>query len=217
MKYNICIVDDHKIFRDGLKLLLKSVDIIGSIDEAANGQEFLEKIENKKPDFVFMDVVMPVMDGAAATKKALKMYPDLKIIALTSYDDEVSLNKMIYAGIAGYLLKDTNAKEIQEAINQVMAGNNYFSSPVLVKLTKITMNKKSEEKRLRNVPYLTRREKEILNLLCKGLSKWDIGSELGISERTVEKHKENLMNKTKTKSTVNLILFAIKYKLSSAK
>ncbi len=217
MKYNIFLVDDHKIFRDGFKLLLKSINDIGTIDEAANGQEFLEKIENKKPDVVFMDVVMPVMDGAEATKKALKKYPGLKIIALSGYDNDDIMNKMIYAGVEGYITKDTDASEIQEAIKQVMDGNNYFSNHILIKLTKNTMKKKTEEKRLKNLPRLTRRELEILGLLCKGLTKWDIASQLDISERTVEKHKENLMTKTETKSTVNLILFALKNKISSIK
>ncbi len=217
MKYNVIIVDDHKIFRDGFKLLLKSIDKVDKIDEAANGQEFLEKIEKKQPDIVFMDINMPVMDGAEATRKALKKYPELKVIALTTFDGDDYVNRMIYAGIEGYLLKDAEYEEIEEAMDQVMEGKNYFSNAILMKLTKNTMKRKEEEKKRKDVPRLTKREKDVLDLVCKGLSKWDIANMLFISERTVEKHKENLMAKTNTKSTVNLILFALKNNISKIK
>lgn len=211
--HRVIIVDDHKIFRDGFKMVIDSIDQVQFVGEATNGKEFLDLIKSVKADVVFMDVNMPVVDGAEATQEALKIQPDLKIIAITSYDSTEYVNKMLFAGVEGYLLKDADYEEIEEAIQQVVAGRNYFSKQILVNLTKNTIREKEEKTRKKGLPNLSPRETEVLDLVCKGLSKTDIAGRLFISERTVEKHKENLMAKTGTKSTVNLVLFSIKNKL----
>ncbi len=214
MKYSVIIVDDHKIFRDGFRLVLSTMDNVELVDEASTGKEFLEIIKKKKVDIVFMDINLPVMDGITATQEALKMFPDMKIIALTGYDGVEYVNKMLYAGVEGYLLKDADYDEIHEAIESVMTGKNYFSKKILVTLTKNTITKKQEEKQKANMPKLTRRELEIIGMMCKGNSKREIAEKLFISERTVEKHKENLMMKTNTNNSVSLVIFALRNKLA---
>ncbi len=213
-KYKIAIVDDHKIFRDGFKMVLDSFEFVDTVMEATNGNEFLELIKKEKPDVVFMDINMPVMNGIESTEKGLKKDPKMKIIALTSYDYIEYINKILHAGVVGYMLKDADYDEIGKAIKEVMAGKNYFSQKILDKLTKDTVRKSEEEKIKQKMPRLTKRENEILKLICKGYSKTEIAEKLFISERTVEKHKENIMTKTDTNSTINLVLFAIKNNLA---
>lgn len=212
-KLNIAIVDDHKIFRDGFRLVLESMKNINRIEEASNGKEFLALLDQKKenkPDIVFMDINMPVLDGIETTRKALEKDPNLSIIALTSYDYIEYVQKMMHEGVEGYLLKDADYKDIEVAIDQVSNGYSYFSQDVMNTIAKNAqqnINKQPEK------TELTKREKELLQLMCDGHSKQVIAEKLFISERTVEKHKENIMNKTNTRTTVNMILFAIKNKL----
>jgi DNA-binding NarL/FixJ family response regulator len=214
MKYRVMIVDDHKIFRDGFKLVLNTLDNVQFVGEAATGKEFLELLRTTKADVVFMDINLPVMDGIAATQEALKLQPDLKIIAISSYDGIEYVNKMLYAGVEGYLLKDSEYDEIKDAIESVMTGRNYFSKKILVLLTKNTITRKQEEKEKTNLPRLTKRELEIVGLMCKGFNKKEIAERLYISERTVEKHKENLMMKTGTNNSVSLVVFALRNKFA---
>ncbi len=214
MKYNVAIVDDHKIFRDGFKMVLKSLDNIGEIYEAPDGQDFLDLIkkDNIDIDLVFMDVNMPNMDGAEATEKAFKIKKDIKVIAITAYELVDYVNRMLYVGVEGYMLKDADYEEIEEAINQVMEGGNYFSKKILVSLSRSAVKTRKEERKKKEMPKLSKRELDVIKLICKGVSTRDIASKLSISQRTVEKHKENLMQKTGTNTTVNLVIFALKNK-----
>jgi DNA-binding NarL/FixJ family response regulator len=214
MKYKVAIVDDHKIFRDGFKMLLDSLDSVDTVYEASNGVEFLELLDKETIDLVFMDVNMPEMDGAKATEKALKKQKGLKIVAITAYELVDYVNKMLYSGVEGYLLKDADYDEIEEAINQVMSGSNYFSKKILVSLSRNTIKSKKDEKKRKEMPNLSKRELEVLQLICKGVSTKDIAKRLFISQRTVEKHKENLMQKAGVRTTVNLVIFALKHKLA---
>ncbi len=210
---NVIVVDDHKIFMDGFKMVIESIKDVKLIGQAFNGKEFIDLIKKKKADVVFMDINMPVMNGVNATKEALKYQPDMKIIALTAYGDIDYINKMLMAGVEGYMLKDADYEEVEEAIHSVMAGKNYFSKEVLVTLTKNSLAERDNKKRKKEFPHLSGREMEVLQLMCKGFSKKEIAQKLFISERTVEKHKENLMQKTNTKSSVNLVIYAIKNKI----
>jgi DNA-binding NarL/FixJ family response regulator len=214
MKSKVIIVDDHTIFREGFKLVLDTIAGVKVVGEAANGRELLSLMEHNKPDLVFMDINMPLLNGVEATKKALKINPEIKIIALSSFDDIDSINNMLYAGVEGYLVKDADYTEIEKAIDDVMSGKNFFSNSILVKLTVGATKKKDEAQKKESLPELTKREQEILQLLCKGSSKSEIADKLHISERTVEKHKENLLSKTGTNNTVNLVLFALKHKMA---
>lgn len=206
---NIAIVDDHRIFRDGLKLMFNKMENIHVILEAENGKIFLSKLPSYNPDLVFMDINMPELNGFDTTEQAIQLQPDIKIIALTSYEDHDFLNKMLHAGVYGYMLKNSDYIEFKEAIDKVLQKGYYFSDKILQNLAMDTVNKQkakiSEEK-----PKLSKREFEILQILCNGVSTIEIADKLHISKRTVEKHKNNMMEKTGTKSTVNLVIYAFK-------
>jgi DNA-binding NarL/FixJ family response regulator len=205
-KLNVFIVDDHKLFREGLKLLLQGLERVGEIMEASCGQEFLNAIEKSVPNIVFMDIEMPEMDGIVTTQKALGIYPDLKIIALSMYGEEAYYSKMIEAGVQGFLLKDSDIQEVESAIEFVADGKSYFSQEILFKI----LQKSSEKKSVSKSSELTEREKEVLYLICKGLSNQEIADKLLLSKRTIDKHRENLLLKTDSNNTASLVIYAIK-------
>lgn len=205
-QYSIILVDDHKLFREGLKLLLENLDYIDNVYEAANGEEFLKLVEKQQPDIVFMDIEMPVMDGITATRQVLKLHPGLNIIALSMYGDENYYTPMINAGAKGFILKNSGIQDVETAIHNVVSGNNYFSQEILNRLLngirKKSKTKKSDE--------LTEREEEVLFHICKGLSNQEIADTLYLSKRTIDKHRENLLAKTNSKNTAGLVMYAVK-------
>ena len=204
------IVDDHKIFRDGLKLLLSQFPFIEQVIEASNGKEFLDMVGEVRPDLVMMDINMPVMGGIEATRKALEQFPDLKIIVLITFHDEDFIELMMIAGVEGYMLKRSTPEEFETAMMRVRAGGNYFSDEI-VRTVATKLNKIREESMARmSQPVFTEREMEVLRLLCKGLNNEQISEVIHISPKTIEKHKSNLFQKTDTSNTINLILYAFK-------
>ncbi len=202
----VIIVDDHQLFREGLKVLLKNLSYIGEVVEAANGQEFLTLLGSVKPDVVFMDVSMPIMGGIEATRKAIQQYPDIQIIGLSMYTEEAYYYNMIDAGAKGFLLKNSSIQEVDNAIRHVLNGKSYFSQDILTLLIKNVNRKK-------NLPVnsdLSEREQAVLFQICKGLSNLEIADLMHISKRTVDKHRENILLKTGSKNTVGLVFYAIK-------
>lgn len=209
----IALVDDHALFRNGLKLLLDNANSHKVVIEASNGQDFLDQINTTNmPDIVLMDISMPVMDGIEATQKLLEKYPDVKVIALSMFGEEDYYFKMVNAGVKGFLLKNSDIKEVVEAIEQVMKGNSYFSQELLCNVIKnLNPHKEQQSEEL----SLSKRELQVLQELCKGLSNQEIADNLFISKRTVDKHRASLLSKTNSKNATNLILYAIKNKLIS--
>jgi DNA-binding NarL/FixJ family response regulator len=213
-KLQIMIVEDQHIFRKGLIMLLKEMPGITIFGEASNGEEFLKMIEKQRPDIVFMDIQMPVMNGIEATRQALDLYPGLKIVAISMFGDEEYLVSMIEAGVKGFLLKTVEEYELKKAIELVSDNKNYFSDELLPVLTSSLVNRKSKpDHDLELKEELTRREIEILNLICKGFTIKEIADQLFISQRTVDGHKANLFRKTGVDSSVKLVTFAIKNNL----
>lgn len=205
-QYSVILVDDHKLFREGLKLLLENLTYIKKVDEAGNGKEFLKLVEKYHPDIVFMDIEMPEMDGITATQQALKLFPDLNIIALSMYGDENYYSQMINAGAKGFILKNSGIQDVEAAIQTVISGNNYFSQEILNRLIK-GIGGKSKTKKSNE---LSEREEEVLYHICKGLSNQEIANILYLSKRTVDKHRENILSKTNAKNTAGLVMFAVK-------
>jgi len=203
---DVYLVDDHSLFREGLKFLLSDLDFIQEIYEAENGAQFIEKLKETPADMALLDIEMPVINGIEATMQALRIQPSLKIIALSMYSDESYYSRMIEAGVCGFLLKNSNFAEVKKAIIDVSAGKNYFSLEILQSI--LTRMKQKETNQPNN--ELTDRETEILFHICKGLSNSEIAEKLTISKRTVDKHRENLLQKTQSKNTANLVIFAIK-------
>lgn len=206
----ILIVDDHLIFRQGLKSLITSENIASVVGEASNGKEFLELLSHIKPDLVLMDIDMPHMNGMEATQKALELIPDLKIIAFTMFGDEEYYYKMIDLGVKGFILKSSGINELEKAIREVMMGESYFSNEVLRKIIS-NLGRKNSNKANDNMS-LTTRELEVLQQICLGLNNEEIAKKLFISPKTIKSHRSNLLEKTGCKNTPALILLAIKNK-----
>ncbi len=209
-KIDILIVDDHEIFRNGLKMVLGRLKYVNNITEADNGEAFLKILEKSKPDIILLDIEMPLMNGIDAAKLALKKHPDLKIIALTMFNEDEYVQSMIDTGVKGFLLKNINKEALDKAILTVMNGGSYYSEELFNFFTK-QLNKENKQNEFDF--DLTRREKEILQLLCEGLSNKEIADMLFISERTVVGHKSNLLSKTGCKNSMSLMSYAIKNKL----
>lgn len=210
-KPTIIIVDDHLIFRQGLKSIISQENFATIIGEASNGIEFLELLSSRKPDVVLMDIDMPHMNGLEATEKAMKLMPDLKIIAFTMFGDEEYYYKMIDRGVKGFILKTSGINELENAIRDVMLGESYFSNELLRKIITHFSNKNNIVDSIVN--SLTERELEILQQICQGLSNEEIADKLFISPKTVKSHKSNLLEKTNSKNIQGLILFGIKNKI----
>ena len=208
-KIRIIIADDHQLFRNGLKILLNAFPEFEVIGEASNGEEFLRIINNTHADIALMDINMPEMDGIEATRKGLKICPEMDIIALSMYGEEEYYYKMVDAGAKGFLVKDSDISEVKEAILTVKKGGSYFSQELLYHVIQKIKHRENENK----AANLSKREKEILLKICEGLSNQEIAETLFISKRTVDKHRANLLGKTNSKNTASLILYAIRNKL----
>ncbi len=204
--FTVSLVDDHRLFREGLSLLLGNLSYISEVYEAGDGHEFLVQLEKSQPDLVFMDINMPGLDGIETTLKALEKYPELKIIALSMYADEDYYTRMINAGARGFILKNSGIQEVEDCIRNVISGHNYFSPEILDGILRNISRKSKPAK----TGELSEREEEVLYRICQGHSNQEIASLLHISKRTVDKHRENLLLKTDSKNTAGLVMFAIR-------
>ena len=209
-KRKVIIVDDHTLFRNGLRILLNTLEEYQVIGEASNGKQFLELLVNEVTDLVLLDINMPVMDGIEAATIAQKLYPELKIITLSMYGEEDYYYKMVNAGVKGFVLKNSDIKEVRTALDVVYDGGSFFSSELLQNLVN---SLKSSSKSKESHTELSEREMEILILICQGLSNQEIGDKLFISKRTVDKHRANILEKSESKNTAQLVVYAIKNKL----
>ncbi|HBG71015.1 MAG: hypothetical protein A2W93_03065 [Bacteroidetes bacterium GWF2_43_63] len=207
----LIIADDHEIFRKGLRIILNELDEVKVIAEAQNGNEVFEILKHQKADLILMDIRMPVMDGIEATRKMTEKYPEIKVIALTMFEEISYFNQMIEAGAQGFLLKKTNKDELQRAINQVIEGENYFSEEFISNVNRT----QRPASRIAGIE-LTDREQEVLELICKGMSNAEISKFLGVSARTVDGHRAHLLEKTGAKNSPHLVMFAIKNGLIKA-
>ncbi|MEG1759661.1 MAG: response regulator transcription factor [Alistipes sp.] len=206
MECRIILVDDHSLFRNGLRGLLDRCADYRVVGEAASGEEFLALLPEMEVDVVFMDIAMPGINGDEATERALILRPDLRIITLSMFGDENYYSRMVEAGAKGFLLKDSDIKEVIAAIEAVRTGGSYFSEELLLSLT----NRMRTRENLTD-EQLSLRETEILVAVCRGLSNQQIADELFISKRTVDKHRANILEKTGCKNTASLVVYAIKH------
>jgi DNA-binding NarL/FixJ family response regulator len=206
----IIIVDDHEFFRNGLKMVVNRLKYAQVVGEASNGKEFIELQKEKQADLVLLDIQMPIMNGIEASEIAIKEFPNLKIVILSMFDDEKYIEKMMDIGVQGFLLKNISKDLLDQALQSIAAGNTYYSPELWSYFGKKFATQKKDE--VSDLQF-TKRETEILQLICDGLSNREIAEELFISERTVVGHKSNLLSKTNCKSTISLLSFAIKNKL----
>lgn len=217
-KYKLMLVDDHKLFRDGLKFVINQMDNLEVVAEASNGVEFLELLDKQEVDLVLMDISMPELDGIEATRQATAKYPGIKILVISMFCDEEYYYQMVQAGVMGFVLKEFGKNELESAISAVINGENYFSQKLLRDII-LNLNSPNKAKKLQNDPdtKLTKRELEVLKLICEGLSNAQIAEKLFISIRTVEGHKSNLISKTGVKNTISLVMYALKNSLVDVK
>lgn len=209
----IIIADDHKIFREGLKMVLSTIENCEVVAEAENGKDFLEIIKKIKPDIVFLDLNMPEMNGQLVAKELIKDYPEIKIIVISSNDEKEVISKLIYEGIHGYLLKTADYNDIKKAIQNITEGKTFFQEKIL----KSFMRNEIEKNKKAKLPNFTKRELQVLKLHCCGDNTNSISKKLFISERTVHKHKQNIMSKSNTHNGAELIAYAIKNKIIEIK
>ena len=208
MEYRIALVDDHTLFRNGLRGLLERCARYRVVGEASGGEEFLAMLDGLAADVVFMDFSMPGIDGAQTTERALARRPELKIITLSMYGDENYYSRMVEAGARGFLLKDSDISDVMEAIETVAAGGTYFSPQLLSSLAGRMRTREASADEA-----LSSREREILVAVCRGLSNQEIADELFISKRTVDKHRANILEKTGCKNTASLVVYAIRNRI----
>ncbi len=213
----IMLVDDHQIVRDGIKSLLESLDNVQIIGEASSAPELLLLLENYKPDIVITDISMPEMSGIELTKiiNTDPKYLGINVLILSMYTSEDFIFNAIKAGAKGYLPKNISRKELFEAIHTIYKGEEYFSEQISNIILKSYIKKaKSEDKpEDKKEAALSVRETEILKMVAEGMSNPEIAEKLFISIRTVESHKNHIVQKLELKSTMDLIKFAIKNKI----
>jgi DNA-binding NarL/FixJ family response regulator len=205
----VLIVDDHTILRDGLERALGTNPIVEEVKQASSGKEALKVIKNFNPDIIFMDIFMDEMDGLETSIRILELKPTIKIIAFSQFDDKEHITGMFAAGVKGYVVKTSGIDVINEAIKTVMEGRNYFSKELS---NTIFGDIKSPRSSFVNYK-LTLREKEILKHIVVGMKVKQIAEKLFISERTIEWHKTNIMEKLDVENTTALIQLCIKQKL----
>jgi len=203
---NILIADDHQLLIDGIKATLAGIEDLKIVAEVYNGYQVIEKLDSGLPvDVILMDINMPKLDGLNCTKMVHKKYPEVRIIALSQYDEKRFVKQMVKNGASGYLLKDSGKDVLVKAIRTVHGGESYFCERLSLRL--INQELKMEDTKSL-FPKLTEREIEILRLIGKELSSQEIADKLFISFHTVESHRANLMSKAGVKNTAGLIRWA---------
>ena len=208
----IALVDDHTLFRRGLKMLLSSNPDFDVVADVGSGEEFLAIVEQVRPDVVFMDYAMTGLNGAQTTERVLQLYPDMKVITLSMFGENSYYSHMMSVGAKGFLLKDSDFSEVAEAVYTVMDGGSYFSASLLESISQ-TMRSVHAAAEVHDADVLSEREVEILVGICQGLSTQEIADRLYISKRTVDKHRANILEKSGCKNTAAMVVYAIRNNL----
>jgi DNA-binding NarL/FixJ family response regulator len=209
----IILADDHRIFRDGIKSLLSDTGFINIIGETSDGKELLIMLKTKKPDVLIIDITMPGLSGIEATKRITELYPEIKIMILSMHTNEEFVINSIKAGAKAYLPKDTSKEELLEAIKIIDDDGEYYSKSVSHNFMKSYIRKVKADQILMENEDLTARETEILKLSASGVSNKEIADKLCISAKTVDAHKNHIMQKLKLKNTAEMVLYAVKNKI----
>ncbi|MBN8782147.1 MAG: DNA-binding response regulator [Sphingobacteriales bacterium SCN 48-20] len=204
-KIKVLVVDDHPMVLEGMRSMLAQISFANLIGVASNAWEAIEKIKEQLPDIVLTDINMPDVSGIELAEKIKKEFPSVKIVAMSTFKERSYISKMVLNGATGYLVKSASKEEIEEALLSVHEGRLYMSFDLEMSA--------SEQREMKNVPVLSTREKEVLNLIADGLTNAQIAGALFISMHTVDSHRKNLLTKFGVKNTALLIRTATQYGL----
>lgn len=210
---HIAIADDHKLFREGLKMIIETAEAdLNLVTEAENGQMLLDNMAalQTKPNVVLLDLKMPVKDGIETLKELKALYPDVLVLILTMIDQDDYILHLLDLGANGYLLKNSSADEVQQAITDTMTKGFYFNEHVSKVMLGGLRKKRKTTPSLSKSLQVTEREQEVLDLLCQEYTTAEIAEKLFVSTRTVETHRKNLMEKLGAKNTAGIIYKAVK-------
>jgi DNA-binding NarL/FixJ family response regulator len=210
-KYRVAIVDDHLLYRKSMTLLVNSFDEIQVIADAENGQEFLDLLEDQLIDVVLLDIQMPVLDGYQTCKKLQENYPDLKILIVSQLSTRESIHRIMELGAHGYFTKNSNPEQLETAIKSVVEKGFYFGQELSSVVKEALFWEQNNPNSVNEVIIsLSARELQIVKLICAEKRSKEIADELFINVRTVEAHRKNIMDKTKTKNFIGVLLYALK-------
>lgn len=207
-KIKLALVDDHEMFRSGVKMILSEEKDLEVVIEATNGESYLKQLEVMRPDITLLDISMPGLDGFETAKRAIKKHPGIQIIVLSMHSQVDYYYKMIDIGVKGFVIKNSGIDELLNAIHKVKAGKSYFAQDLLQNIVE-TMGKNKETPKA----GLTQKEINVLQLICNGLTNHEIADQLFLSIKTIEKYRSNLLHKTDTRNSAHLVKFAIENKL----
>jgi DNA-binding NarL/FixJ family response regulator len=210
---NLLIVDDHQMVRDGIKVMLQSKKDVFQfiIDEAENGEEAIKKVLRKAYDVILIDYQMPDQSGAQVAEIILKYQPRAKILALSNYDELAYVDKMIASGARGYVLKNIEPTQLLMAIKTILENKTYYSNEVSSKL--LDAKSRNAVDQILETHGLTKRELEVLQMIAAEMTNEEIAEKLFVGKRTVDTHRQNLLNKLHARNTVGLIKAAYKLEL----
>ncbi|GIV31746.1 MAG: DNA-binding response regulator [Saprospiraceae bacterium] len=212
-KLKVLIADDHQLVRDAIRMYLQGMPEAEIVSEAAHGDQVIDLLGQIDVDVVLLDINLPGLDGIEVAAQIKKQWPHVRILALTMLQETQYVRQMLRTGAEGYLLKSCTQEELIEAIRTLAQGKTYFGKDIM-KTVMYAMTPKARQSSQRFVPVeLTKREKEVLELITQELSNQEIAERLFISVRTVEVHKRNLIEKTGSKNIVGLVLYAIEHGL----
>lgn len=213
-KLKVAVVDDQKLFRQGIVSLLEEFDEMKVIIEAENGQELLTEMRREEPDVILLDLEMPVMDGIVTTDFVRKKYPDVKIIILTSHDDDSFITHLLEKGANGFLLKDANIDTVVDAIYDVVETGFHFNDRVSKAMVKGLVKNNRVKPTFTNDVQFTSKEIDIIQLICKERTAKEISELLNLSVRTIEGHREIILKKMGARNTAGIVMFAVKNNLA---
>jgi DNA-binding NarL/FixJ family response regulator len=209
-RITVLLAEDHTIVREGFRKMLEFEDDIEVIGEAQDGRQAVAQVEKLRPDVVLMDIAMPLLNGLEATRQVLKIAPNSKVLMLSAHSDDAYVQSATDSGASGFLLKQTSAHEVCQAIREVQKGKTFFSPPITRRQDRLHSQSAGRGGlRGKKIAQLTSREMEVLQLIAEGKANKETASELGIGIKTVEKHREHLMQKLDIHDTAGLTRYAI--------
>jgi DNA-binding NarL/FixJ family response regulator len=209
----IVLADDHEIFRDGFRVMLKKQASVELVGEAADGEELINLVEETQPDVVVTDIKMPKLDGISATKILTKKYPHIGVISLSMFDEENLIIEMLEAGAKGYLLKNAHKNEIITAVEAVFKSQTYYCNHTSRKLTKMIAESSFNPNKRASKPEFSEREISVMRFICQELSNREIALQLKLSVRTIEGYRERIQEKISARNTAGIVVYAIKNRI----